>query len=203
MSASVARPGAADEHVRVADALTRPREPASRSRAHARPIPDDVERWLADLRVEPVDRGEREGVHSWDVVLDGRRRRRLRITLILAPDLGLVAWAHYAPPLNDSFRKSYRSLLHWNDETPFAKFALGDDERIVLSAEVPPAALDREALGETLGRLLSIADDRLDASRDWLWPGGRQPAGEPPAEPWPLLDRYAPADAAGTEDVAR
>ena len=54
---------------------------------------------------------------------------------------------HYAPPITDSFRVSYRKLLRWNDELPFVKFAVSVDERPVLTAELPVATLDRDALG--------------------------------------------------------
>jgi hypothetical protein len=191
MTASPVRPTAADEHARPG--TTPADEHARFATPTGAPTSADVERWLMELDIQPIDRGEREAVHSWDVVLDGRRRRRLRITLIHAADIGLLAWAHYAPPINDSFRKSYRQLLHWNDELPFAKFALGEDERIVLSAELPPDRLDRDRLGEVLARLLTIADERLEESAAWLWPGGRRPADEPEPRPWPLLERYAPA----------
>jgi hypothetical protein len=137
---------------------------------------------------------------SWDLLVDGRRRQDIRATLIFDPSLALVCWIHYAPPLNDAFRASYRRFLRWNDELPFAKFALGEDERIVLSVELPPGSLDRDRLGEAMARLLTIADERLDESAAWLWPGGRRPADEPEARPWPMLERYAPGttDEAGT-----
>ena len=99
--------------------------------------PADVERWLADLGLEPVERAERDGIASWDLVLDGRRRFDLRVTVILEPSLALICWAHFAPPINDMFRKSYRRLLRWNDEFPFAKFSVGEDERPLLAVELP------------------------------------------------------------------
>ncbi len=99
--------------------------------------PADVERWLADLGLEPVERAERDGIASWDLVLDGRRRFDLRVTIILDPSLALICWAHFAPPINDMFRKSYRKLLRWNDEFPFAKFSVGEDERPLLAVELP------------------------------------------------------------------
>ena len=108
-------------------------------------------------------------------MLDGRRRRDVRVTLILEPSVGLVAWVHYAPPLNDSFRKSYRQMLKWNDELPFAKFALSEDERPMLTTELASAAVDTDVLGLTLTRLLAICDLLLDESARWLWPGGRVP----------------------------
>ncbi len=85
-------------------------------------LPADVERWLAVLGLDPIERADRDGISSWDLVLDGRRRFDLRVTVILDPALALICWAHYAPPINDMFRKSYRRLLQWNDAFPFAKF---------------------------------------------------------------------------------
>ena len=72
--------------------------------------PADVEAWLAELGLDPLERADREGVTSWDLRLDGTRRAALRVTLILDPALALICWAHYAPPIGDAFRKSYRQL---------------------------------------------------------------------------------------------
>jgi hypothetical protein len=132
----------------------------------------DVEAWLAQLGLEPLERADREGVASWDLILDGTRRAALRITLILDPTLALICWAHYAPPINDSFRKSYRKLLHWNDELPFVKFSVGEDERPLLVAELPVETVDADALGLALARQLAVADRYLDDSADWLKGGG-------------------------------
>src|SRR5688500_11270747 len=133
--------------------------------------PADVERWLADLGLEPVERADRDGISSWDLVLDGRRRFDLRVTVILDPSLALICWAHFAPPINDMFRKSYRKLLRWNDEFPFAKFSVGEDERPLLAVELPLESLivsgpgagaGADALGIALARIVGIADRLLD-----------------------------------------
>ncbi len=155
--------------------------------------PADVERWLVELGLEPLERADREGVVAWDLELDGRRRHDLPVTLILDPALGLICWAHYAPPIGDMFRKSYRRLLRWNDELPFVKFAIAEDERPILTAELPPERLDADALGIALARLLAVSDRLIDESADWLWLGGRRPAGydERPARHASLLERYA------------
>ncbi|MEX1173141.1 MAG: YbjN domain-containing protein [Chloroflexota bacterium] len=140
--------------------------------------PPDIEAWLATLGLEPIDRAERDGIASWDLVLDGRRRFDLRVTVILDPSLALICWAHYAPPINDMFRKSYRRLLRWNDEFPFAKFSVGEDERPLLTVETPidvASAAGADGLGLALARIVGIADQLLDASRDWIWIGGRMP----------------------------
>ncbi len=157
------------------------------------PRPADVEHWLSGLGVEPVERADREGIVAWDLVLDGRRRFDLRVTLILDPALGVICWAHYAPPINDLFRRSYRKLLRWNDDFPFVKFAVGEDERPVLIAELPPTALDEDTLGLALARLLDVSDRLLDETAGWLWLGGRRPVdyGQRPSRHAALLDRYA------------
>jgi hypothetical protein len=113
------------------------------------------------------------------------------VTLILEPSLALVAWVHYAPALSDGFRKSYRQFLRWNDELPFAKFALSEDERPVLTTELPLETADSDALGLALARLLAICDLLLDDSAHWLWPGGRRPpdGGTERRNAW-LFERY-------------
>ena len=82
----------------------------------------------------------------------------MRVTLIFDPAVALVAWAHFGPQLSDNFRKTYRQLLRWNDELPFAKFALSEDERPVLTAEVPADGLTRDVVGTLLARVLAICD---------------------------------------------
>ena len=118
------------------------------------------------------------------------------MTLILDPAVALVAWVHFGPPMSDNFRKTYRQLLRWNDELPFAKFALSEDERPVLTAEVPADRLDRDVVGMLLARVLAICDlvhqpvlllmgelRRRDAAL--------AAAGEPDPAGVALLDRYA------------
>jgi Putative bacterial sensory transduction regulator len=137
--------------------------------------PADVERWLSDLGLTPVDRAERDGIASWDLVLDGRRRFDLRLTVILDPSMALICWAQFAPPIGDMFRKSYRRLLRWNDEFPFAKFSIGEDERPLLAVELPIAEASADALGLAIARIVGIADRLLEESAPWLWIGGRMP----------------------------
>lgn len=140
--------------------------------------------------MSPVDAAEREDVHSWDLVLDGRQRRGLRLTLILDPRLALLAWVHYAPPLLDSQRRVYRQLLRWNDELPLIKFAVADQDRIALSIEVPIELLSRDALGLTVARLLAVCDLLYPQSAAWVDRLGR--AEPDPASAGPrLIQRYA------------
>ena len=139
--------------------------------------PTDVEAWLRSLELEVGERSEREGIAAWDVTLDGRRRRDLRVTVILDPALGAIVWAHLAPPIGDAMRKTYRMLLRWNDDFPFAKFSVADDGRPILAVEIPGRWLDGEELGLALARISAIADRVFDETRGWLWIGGRVPDG--------------------------
>ncbi len=152
----------------------------------------DIDTWLAELGLEPVEHDEREGVASWDLILDGRRRHDIRVTLILDPNLAFVAWVHYAPPLNDTFRVSYRQFLRWNDEIPFAKFAISEDDRPVLTTEIPIDRLDRDALGLAVARLVAICDLLFAESGRWLWPRAKSPpVPTRPSRHAALLERYA------------
>lgn len=127
-----------------------------------------VDGWLTELEVPVASRTERDGTTAWDLVLDGRTRTGVRLTLIFQPGVGMVAWVPYAPALTDSYRKTYQQLLLWNDELPFVKFGLDPELRLVLSAELPARALDRDALGLAIGRLLAVCDRLFGASEGWL-----------------------------------
>jgi hypothetical protein len=90
------------------------------------------------------------------------------------------------------FRKSYRRLLRWNDEFPFAKFSVADDERPLLAVELPIDEAGADSLGLALVRILGIADQLLDESKDWLWLGGKMPdPGERTSANAALLERFA------------
>jgi hypothetical protein len=154
--------------------------------------PEDVERWLGELDLVPTARADREGVASWDLDLDGRRRFDIPVTIILDPALTLVIWVHFAPPIGDGFRRSYRKLLRWNDEFPFVKFAIAEDERPILTAELPVAGLDRDGLGLAVARVLLICDQLLEDAAGWLWVGGRIPdRGDRGSRQAALLARFA------------
>lgn len=161
---------------------------------HAATIePDVVETWLRELGLDPGARVDREGVVAWDLALDGRRRRDLRVTVILDPSIGLIVWAHLAPPLGDGLRKAYRTLLRWNEDFPLAKASVAEDGRPILAVEVPARWVDADEVGLALARVVGIADSVFDESRGWLWIGGRVPDGyaaRPIRNP-ELLGRYA------------
>lgn len=151
-----------------------------------------VDAWFGELGLEPLERAERGGISSWDLRLDGLRRADIRLTVILDPARLLLLWVHYAPPINDSFRVSYRQFLRWNDELPFVKFALSDDDRPVLTAELGIEDLDAERLGLAICRLLAVCDLTLDRAVVWLFPGARSaPPMSRPSRQAALFERYA------------
>ena len=141
----------------------------------AAPTPATVEGWLAELGLAPPDRLERESVASWDLLLDGRRRFDIRVTVIMDPATAAVVWAQLAPPIAHTFRVSYRRMLRWNDELPFVKFALTDDDRPVLTGEIPLDRLDRDELGVAVARVLLVCDLLLEEVAGWAWVAGRIP----------------------------
>ena len=141
----------------------------------ATPTPAAIEGWLAELDLEPPERLERDTVASWDLRLDGRRRFDVRLTVILDPATAALVWVQLAPPIADSFRVSYRKLLRWNDEFPFAKFGLTEDDRPVLTVEIPIDRLDRDELGLAIARVLAIGDILLEETARWAWVGGQIP----------------------------
>ncbi len=171
--------------------MSEARTPIPATRAAA-PTPATLEGWLADLDLGPSERVERESVASWDLWLDGRRRFDLRVTVILDPATAAIVWAHLAPPISNAFRVSYRRLLRWNDELPFVKLALTEDDRPVLAAEIPLDRLGRDELGLGIARVLAACDLLLEEVAAWAWVGGRIPdwSGRTSRQAG-LLDRYA------------
>ena len=156
-----------------------------------------IDEWLAQFGLSPLEREEREGTTSWDVTLDGRKRRGLRVTLILAPAVALIAWVHLAPPIADNFRKTYRQMLRWNDELPFAKFAVSHDERPILTLELPlSGGLDADTVGRLLARALAISDLIHDESLELMGELRRRHAKiaaetEPSPQGVALLEQFA------------
>ena len=138
---------------------------------------ETIEAWLLALGVDAGARSEREGIAAWDVTLDGRKRRDLRVTVILDPAIGVIVWAHLAPPLLDGLRRAYRTLLRWNDEFPLAKFSIADDGRPIAAVEIPARWLDQDELGLALARVAGVADRVFEETRGWIWIGGRVPDG--------------------------
>ena len=136
-----------------------------------------IKGWLDDLGVAVGAEVERDGITACDLTLDGRTRRDLRVTVIVDPAIGVIVWAHLAPPLLDGLRKGYRTLLRWNDEFPLVKFSIADDGRPIAAVEIPSRWLDADELGLALARVAGVADRVFEETRGWLWIGGRVPDG--------------------------
>ena len=92
---------------------------------------------------------------------------------------------------------SYRQFLRWNDELPFVKFAVTEDERPVLTLETAADGLSLDDVGRLLARSLAIADLIHDQALALMGELRRRHAKliEDQPEPDPsgvaLLDRYA------------
>jgi hypothetical protein len=175
---------------------TTPADPGNERTKGPSNLAIDVDGWLTELGLTPIERAERDEATSWDIVLDGRKRRALRITLILDPNVALISYVYLAPPIADSFRKSYRQLLRWNDELPFAKFAVTEDERPVLTLEASTDGLGLDDVGRLLARSLAIADLIHDQAIALMGELRRRhaviaEAAEPDPAGVALLDRYA------------
>ena len=119
--------------------------------------------------------GPSDPAFSRDVLLDGTRRFDLRATVAWVEGVGLSAWAYYGDEEMEIPKRVYARMLRANYEYPFVKFALTDDDRPMLMAELPPAGLDRAALGRTLVRLTVVADRLLDETASAIADRGHLP----------------------------
>jgi hypothetical protein len=153
-----------------------------------------IDRWLDELGLEPVAAAgdPAAGALSRDIVLDGRRRYDLRVTIAWVAGIGCSLWAYYGLESMEIPKRVYARMLRANFDYPFVKFAMTDDDRPMLMTELPTAALDRDELGRGLARLVVVADRLLEETAtavadrgilpDWGDRSGRNPA---------LLEAYA------------
>jgi hypothetical protein len=154
-----------------------------------------LDRLLAELGLEIVgSAGDHAGISlSRDVVVDGRRRFDLRVTIAWVAGIGCSLWAYYGLEAMEIPKRVYARMLRANFEYPFVKFAMTDDDRPMLMTELPTAALDRDELGRGLVRLAIVADRLLEETAaavadravlpDWSGRESRNPA---------LIDAYGP-----------
>ncbi len=124
----------------------------------------DVDRWLAELSLDVVGAtGEAtDPAFSRDVVLDGRRRFDLRVTVAWVAGVGCSLWAYYGLEAMEIPKRLYARMLRANFDYPYVKFALTDDDRPMLMTELPAVGLDRDELGRALARLVIVADRLLE-----------------------------------------
>jgi hypothetical protein len=128
-----------------------------------------------------------------DLILDGRRRFDLPVTVVWIDGVGLNLWAHYGPSEMEAPRRVLLEMLHANGEYPFVKFGLSEDDRPLLMTELSPTAVSEAALGHALVRLAIVADRLLEVTAPAVASRGRLPDWEGrTGRNDPLLERYGP-----------
>jgi hypothetical protein len=123
-----------------------------------------IDRLLDELGIEIVDAADGPDGTSWsrDVVLDGRRRFDLRVTVAWVTGVGCSLWGYYGLEAMEIPKRVYARMLRANFDYPFVKFAMTEDDRPMLMTELPTAVLDRDELGRALARLAIVADRLLE-----------------------------------------
>lgn len=136
-----------------------------------------IDAWLAELGLTSVGATAGPEGLAWsrDVILDGERRFDLRVTIAWAAGLGLHLWGYYGPDAMELPRRTLLRLLSANAEYPFVKFAVTEEDRPMLIAELPPSAVDRDALGRALARMAVVADRLLEETAPAIADRGRLP----------------------------
>lgn len=120
--------------------------------------------WLRELGVEVVasSGSSSDAALARDVILDGERRFDLRATIAWVADVGCSVWAYYGLEAMEIPKRTFHRMLRASFDYPFVKFALTDDDRPMLVAEMPPAATTRDELARALVRIVVVADRLLD-----------------------------------------
>jgi hypothetical protein len=152
-----------------------------------------IDDYLGELGLEVVAAAGDPSTASLtrDVVLDGRRRYDLRVTVAWVAGAGCSLWAYYGLEAMEIPKRVFARMLHANFDYPFVKFALTDDDRPMLMTELPASSVTRDELGRGLARLVIVADRLLDETAsavadraelpDWSGRTSRNPQ---------LLERY-------------
>jgi len=125
-----------------------------------------IDRLLGELGLEVVGAGDGPDGRSLsrDIILDGRRRFDLRVTVAWVAGIGCSLWAYYGLEAMEIPKRVYGRMLRANFDYPYVKFAITDDERPMLMTELPTVAIDRDELGRGLARLAIVADRLLDST---------------------------------------
>ncbi|CAN5208258.1 hypothetical protein BH23CHL9_BH23CHL9_12190 [soil metagenome] len=135
------------------------------------------DRWLGELELEVVAAAGEPGdpALSRDVIVDGRRRFDLRVTMAWVAGVGVSLWAYYGLEAMEIPKRTYFRMLRANFDYPFVKFALTDDDRPMLMTELPTTALDRDELGRAVVRLTVVADRLLEETANAVADRGALP----------------------------
>jgi len=116
-----------------------------------------------------------ESAFTRDLILDGERRFDLRTTVAWVEGVGLSVWAYYGLEAMEVPKRVFHRMLRANYEYPFVKFALTDDDRPMLVAELPTAGLDQDALGRALTAVTVVADRLLEETASAVADRGELP----------------------------
>ncbi len=147
-----------------------------------------LDAWLSELGLEVIAAVGQvgESAYTRDLILDGERRFDMRTTVAWVDGVGLSIWAYYGLEAMEVPKRVFHRMLRANYEYPFVKFALTDDDRPMLLAELPAAGLDRDALGRALTAVTVVADRLLEETAsavadrgelpDWSGREARNPA---------------------------
>jgi hypothetical protein len=153
-----------------------------------------LDAWLTELGLEAVGANGAPGdpAYSRDVVVDGERRFDLRVTLAWVSGVGLGLWAYYGLEAMEMPKRTHVRMLRANFDYPHVKFALTDDDRPMLMCELPPEAVDLDAVGRALVRLTVVADRLLEETAHAVADRGSLPdwSARVPRNP-ALLSAYA------------
>jgi len=116
-----------------------------------------------------------DSAYTRDLMLDGERRFDLRTTVAWIEGIGLSVWAYYGLEAMEMPKRVFHRMLRANYEYPFVKFALTDDDRPMLIAELHGAGLDRNAVGRALTAITVVADRLLEETASAVADRGELP----------------------------
>ena len=149
---------------------------------------------MAELGIDVIAASGSHGDEavSRDVLLDGRRRFDLRVTVAWVAGVGTSLWAHYGPEGMEIPRRVLLRMLHANFDYPYARFGITDDDRPMLMAELGDLR-DADELGRGLVRLVVMADRLLEETAAAVAERGVLPDWQDrTCRNTALLDRYTP-----------
>jgi len=144
----------------------------------------------AGLEVTEVDEDR------WMTMLAGDWKRTIPVLFHLE-DRSLSLTSLFSGVPDEGHAEVYRILLHRNQRSGPVHFALDDEGDLILTGELPLAALDPRMLDEVLGLVLSLADETfnqvlrtgfatyLEAEQRWRAGAGMppNPVGAPVRDP--------------------
>lgn len=108
---------------------------------------------LADAGLEATPTGERR----WMAMLSGEWKRTIPVQFEVG-DRTLRLTSLFSGAPDEGHEAVYRILLQRNQRSGPVHFALDDEGDLILTGELPLAAVDTRAIDELLGAVLQVAD---------------------------------------------